>query len=121
MDRNRIFWTDEQLQGIKQKIRYGLTDVVAQFMAAVDGQSPPETTRSSIVNQLAIFFDFNTVDDTMMARLPDPIGAIVAKRFRNFIRIHYAHSRGMQALPGSDEYTQKWQQRILESFLRKAG
>jgi len=121
MDRNRIFWSKHQLDTIKQRIRHGLVDVVDQFMAAVDGQDMPENTRTSIINHLAIFLDFNTVDDDMYDRIPRPIRAIVDKRFRDFIRVHYAHTHPSGGLPGGDEYRQNWQQHILESFIRKAG
>ena len=121
MDRNRIFWTDEQLGAIKKRIRYGLVDAVAQFMAALARQPPPDNTLNSIVNHLAIFFDVNVVDDLMYARMPEPIRAVVAKRFRDFIRVHYAHARASDGLPGGDEYHQNWQQTVLESFIRKSG
>ena len=121
MDRNRIFWTKDQLNVIKQRIRHGLVDVVDQFMTAVEGQAMPESTRTSIINHLAIFFDFNTVDDAMYTRIPQPIRTILDKRFRDFIRVHYAHTHPSDGLPGGDEYRQGWHQQILESFLRKAG
>jgi len=121
MDRNRIFWTERQLNTIKKRIRHGLVDIVDQFMTTVDGQEMPENTRTSIINHLAIFFDFNTVDDAMYERIPRPVRDIIDKRFRDFIRVHYAHSHPSGGLPGGDEYGQGWQQHILESFMRKAG
>ena len=121
MDRNRIFWTEEQLNAIKKTILHGLANVTGQFMNAVDGQAMPQNTRKSIINHLSIFFDINRIDDEMYAQIPEPIRAIVKKRFRDFIRIHYAHTRGRNDVPGGDEYNQKWQQRILVSFIRKAG
>jgi hypothetical protein len=121
MDRNRIFWTEDQLNAIKQRIRHGLVDVVDQFMTAVDGQAMPENTRASIINHLAIFFDFNTVDDDMHERIPRPIRRIIDKRFRDFIRVHYAHTDRSGRLPGGDEYGQRWQRHVLESLMRRAG
>ena len=96
-------------------------DVVGQFMAAVEGQAMPESTRTSIVNHLAIFFDMHTVDDPMYARIPQPIRSVLDKRFRDFIRVHYAHTRASGGLPGGDEYQQRWQQDILDTLVRKAG
>jgi hypothetical protein len=120
MDRNRIFWTEHQLNAIKRRIRHGLVDIVDQFMTAVDRQEMPENTRTSIINHLAIFFDFNTVDDAMYDRIPRPVRDIIDKRFRDFIRVHYAHTHPSDGLPGGDEYGQGWQQQILASFMRKA-
>lgn len=121
MDRNRIFWTEDQLNAIKQCIRHGLADVVDQFMTAVDGQAMPENTRASIISHLAIFFDFNTVDDDMHERIPRPIRTVIDKRFRDFIRVHYAHTDRSGRLPGGDEYAQRWQRHVLESLMRRAG
>lgn len=121
MDRNRIFWTEDQLRTIKKRIRHGLVTAVDQFMTTVDAQDIPENTRQSIVNHLSIFFDVNTVDDLMYARIPRSIRDKIDKRFRDFIRVHYAHSAPSGPLPAEDEYTQGWQQRILETFRRQAG
>ena len=38
MDRNRIFWTKNQLNTIKRRIRHGLVSVVDQFMTAIEGK-----------------------------------------------------------------------------------
>jgi hypothetical protein len=121
MDRNRIFWSQEQLGEIKRRIHHGLATAVDQFMSEVEGQDMPDGTRRSIVNQLAVFFDIHQVDDAMHARLPQAIRAVLEKRFRDFIRIHYTHTRPSQGGPGEEEYRQRWQRPILESLSRKAG
>jgi hypothetical protein len=65
MDRNRMFWTTDQLQNIKRVIRHGLVDVTNQLMSAVQAQDVSVNTLNSIINHLAIFFDFSDVDDVM--------------------------------------------------------
>jgi len=90
MDRNRMFWTAEQLQHIKKTIRYGLVDVANQLMKAVQSQEVPVNTLQSIVNNLAIFFDFSDVDDTMYDQLCEPLRKVVEKRFRDFVRISFS-------------------------------
>ena len=118
MDRNRIFWTDRQLAGIKRAIRRGIATSANQFMDAVDAQGVAPRIRQSIINNLAIFFDFNEVDDAVHQRLCEPIRKIVDKRFRDFIRIHFAHTLRSEGIPEADGYSQTWQQRIVDSFRR---
>ena len=120
MDRNRIFWSEERLVEIKRALRLALVDVVRRFVAAVGAQEAPEATRTSIVNQLAVFFDFNEVDDGMHTRLPPAIQARIEKRFRDFVRIHFAHAIKSVGRPAADGYNEAWQQDILDGF-RKRG
>ena len=102
MDRNRIFWTDGQLAGIKRAIRRGIASSANQFLDAVDAQKVAPQIRQSIINNLAIFFDFNEVDEVVYQRLREPIRKIVDKRFRDFIRIHFAHTLRSEGIPEAD-------------------
>jgi hypothetical protein len=56
-------------------------------------------TLNSIVNHLAIFFDFSDIDDVMYYQLSEPIRRLVEKRFRDFVRINFAHTPKKTALP----------------------
>ena len=118
MDRNRMFWTTEQLQNIKKVIRYGLVDVANQLMSAVQAQYVSENTFNSIVNHLAIFFDFSDVDDFMYDQLSLPIRKKVEKRFRDFVRINFAHTMKKNGIAEADGYSESWQQQILKSFIK---
>ncbi|MGD8242909.1 MAG: ATP-binding protein, partial [Desulfobacterales bacterium] len=120
MDRNRIFWSEAHLGRIKQAVRLALADVTNRFMAAVQAQDAPEATRTMIINQLAVFFDFNEVDDALHAVLCPPIRDRVDKRFRDFVRINFAHAIKTVTKPAADGYSEKWQQVILDGF-RKRG
>ncbi len=116
MDRNRIFWTADQLLHIKKVIRMGLADATNRLLAAVFSQDVETETRQSIINNLSIFFDFNEVDDPLHQRLCEPIRKVVEKRFRNFVRIHFAHNLRTSGLSDADGYAQEWQKRIIASF-----
>jgi hypothetical protein len=118
MDRNRIFWSDAQLMNIKRAIRMGLAEATHRFLETTDAQEIADGTRNSIVNQLAIFFDVNEVDDAVHQRLHPSIRGIVEKRFRDFIRIHFAHTNRVEGIPEADGYGQCWQQQIVNSFRR---
>jgi hypothetical protein len=118
MDRNRMFWTTEQLQNIKQVIRYGMVDVANQLMSAVQAQDVSENTFNSIVNHLAIFFDFSDVDDVMYDQLSLPIRKKVEKRFRDFVRINFAHTMKYKGIAEADGYSESWQKQVLKSFIK---
>ena len=116
MDRNRIFWTKEQLEGIKKTIRYGLVDLANQLVAEIQGQDLSKNTRNSILNNVSIFFDFSEVDDTMHRELCEPIRQIVEKRFRDFLRINFAHTLRRSGIVGAEGYSENWQQTIVATF-----
>jgi predicted nucleic acid-binding OB-fold protein len=120
MDRNRIFWKTDQLQNIKRLIRHGLVDVANQLMSAVRVQEEVSVnTLNSIVNHLAIFFDFSDVDDVMYNQLAEPIRKVVEKRFRDFVRINFAHTLKKSDIAEADGYSEAWQQQVLENFAKK--
>jgi len=120
MDRNRIFWTEQQLQNIKKRIRLGLVDLAHQIIKDTKAMDPPLIINENLINNLAIFFDFNEIDDEMYSGLARVIRKIIAKRFRDFIRINYAHTGEYKNVPEADDYTEKWQREILNSFKKRS-
>ena len=120
MDRNRIFWTSQQKRQIRQQIRLALVEVANFLMSALDAQGAPVNTRNSIINHLAIFFDFAEVDDAVHEHLCEPLRKVVDKRFRDFVRVHFAHTRSAAGVPEADGYNERWQRRILDSFAAKS-
>jgi hypothetical protein len=119
MDRNRLFWTGNQKHRIRQHVRMALADVANQVMDQVHGQDTPERTRTSIINHLAIFFDFGDVDDAVHDRLCRPLQKVIDKRFRDFVRVHFAHTRSKAGVPDADGYGERWQRRVLATFAPK--
>ena len=118
MDRNRMFWTAEQLHHIKKVIRHGLVDVANQLMSAVEVQDMPENTLNSIINNLAIFFDFSDVDDLMYDQLCEPLRKKVEKRFRDFVRISFSQKQRVSGTVEADGYNEAWQRKVLQSFIK---
>lgn len=119
MNRNRIFWTSEQKRQIRQRIRLALVEVANCLMNALDAQGASVNTRNIIINHLAIFFDFSEVDDAVHEHLCEPLRKVVDKRFRDFVRVHFAHTRSAAGVPEADGYNERWQRRILYSFTAK--
>ncbi len=120
MDRNRIFWTEQQLQNIKRTIRLGMVDLANQLINVSQNIDPPLTIETSLIQHLAIFFDFNEIDDEMYQLLGAPVRKIVAKRFQDFIRVNFAHTGENRHVPEADGYTEKWQQDVLTGFSKKS-
>ena len=119
MDRNRIFWKADQLQNIKRLIRHGLVDVTRQLMSAITTHEVSENTLNSMVNHLAIFFDFSEVDDGMYNQLPEPVRRVVEKRFRDFVRINFFHTMRKSGIADADGYSEAWQHQVLKTFVKK--
>ena len=119
MDRNRMFWTADQHQHTKKVIHHGLVDVANQLMAAIQTQDVPENTFNSIVNNLAIFFDFSDVDDVMYDQLCEPLRRKVEKRFRDFVRINFSQKQRAGGTVEADGYNEAWQRAVLQSFVKE--
>ena len=118
MDRNRMFWTADQLKNLKRVIRHGIVDVANQLMAEVQACEVSRNTLNSIVNHLAIFFDFSDFDDQMYKKLCVPVRNVVEKKFRDFVRINFAHTLKSSKIADADGYSEKWQQQVLDSFVK---
>jgi len=116
MDRNRIFWSQNQIKSLKKTIQHGLVDVANQLMAVVRDQDLSVNTRNSILNHVSMFFDFADVDDEMYRKLCGSIRRVVAKRFTDFLRINFAHAFKSAGIAGADEYVETWQQDIIAAF-----
>ena len=52
----------------------------------------------------------------MYTALTLPVRRIVAKRFRDFVRIHFAHTGNRRHVPDADGYNEGWQREILATF-----
>ena len=105
--------TDWQGLGIPSQV---LADVANQVMAQIQTQDVHVNTVNNIINHLAIFFDFSKVDDTMYNLLCEPIRKKVEKRFRDFVRINFAHTGRSNGITEADGYNERWQQQVLKSF-----
>jgi hypothetical protein len=53
------------------------------------------------------------VDDAIYNQLCKPIRKIVAKRFRDFVRINFAHDRRLNPNTNADGYNERWQQQVF--------
>jgi hypothetical protein len=73
-------------------------------------------TKSSFINHLATFFDFSEVDDAVHDGLCESLQNVVNKRFKDFVRVHFPHTRSAGGIAEADGYSERWQQRILASF-----
>jgi hypothetical protein len=119
MDRNRIFWSSESKTAVRRLILLALADIANQVMGRVLRQEGSDHIRTSIRNHLAIFFDFSEVDDAVHDRLCEPLQKVIDKRFRDFVRVHFAHTGSAAGVPAADGYGERWQQRILGTFAHK--
>jgi len=94
-----------------------LVDVVNGLVEKILTQELEAATQRSFINRVSIFFDFNEFDDTMHRTLCEPVREVVEKRFRDFVRIHYAHTLRRKGISEASEYAETWQQSILDQFV----
>jgi hypothetical protein len=99
-------------------IRHGIVEVANQLMAEVLAREVSRNTLNSIINHLAIFFEFSDVDDHMYNTLCLPVRNVVEKKFRDFVRINFAHTLKSSKIADADGYSEKWQQQVLNSFVK---
>ncbi len=97
-----------------------IVDLANMLIEDSYAQDPPLIIESSLINHLAVFFDFNEINDEMYDKLAAPIRLIVAKRFRDFIRVNFAHTGDKKHVPDADGYGEKWQQDILAAFTKRS-
>lgn len=95
-----------------------MVEVANQLMTVLQESEASRNTFNSVVNHLAIFFDFSDVDDHMYRRLSLPVRNVVEKRFRDFVRINFAHTLKTNRISEADGYSENWQQQVLDSFIK---
>ena len=57
----------------------------------------------------------------MYKHLSEPIRRVVEKRFRDFVRINFAHTPKKNDIAEADDYSESWQQQVLKSFQTFTG
>ena len=98
----------------KKQFLTGLVVIVNNLLKTSASQSPPENIQRNIIQKVASFFDFNDVDDDMYNQLVLPIRTKVEKRFRDFVRVNFAHTLKKNGIAEADGYSESWQQQILK-------
>jgi hypothetical protein len=83
----------------------------------------PEGARQHVVARINLAgrdkCELSDVDDLMHDRLPEPIRRLVEKRFRDFVRINYAHALKRKGIAEADDYNEAWQQEVLRNLAGK--
>ena len=123
MDRNRIYWGKGQLAQTKNRIMAGIVTIANRLMEAIAQQAIPENIDQNLTRKLALFFDFNDVDDTVYDSLNPKLRIMVEDKFKLFIRANryqFDLSRHKQSAgDNSHGYYYNWQQHFIDAFKMK--
>jgi hypothetical protein len=93
-----------------------LYDIANRLINTLDSQGASLNTKNSFITHLATFFDFSEVDDAVYDGLSESLHSVVNKRFKDFVRVHFPHTRSAGGVAEADGYSERWQQRILDAF-----
>ena len=100
MDRNRIYWGKGQLAQTKNRIMAGIVTIANRLMVSVAQQSIPENIDQNLTRKLALFFDFNDVDDTVYDNLNRKLRIMVEDKLEF---VHQGQPLPVRSLPTQAE------------------
>ena len=122
MDRNRIFWPEEQLRRFRYAALHSIAVSSGYLLDAFEKQNDPPDSRRKIIQKIADFFDVTDVDDAIFDTLHEQIREILQQRFRSFVRtcISKADLVDMDfvSITESHGFQYQWQRTVIDNIVR---
>jgi Histidine kinase-, DNA gyrase B-, and HSP90-like ATPase len=122
MDRNRIFWPEEQLRRFRYAALHSIAVSSGYLLDAFEKQNDPPDSRRKIIQKIADFFDVTDVDDAIFDTLHEQIREILQQRFRSFVRtcISKADLVDMDfvSITESHGFQYQWQRTVIDNIAR---
>ena len=122
MDRNRIFWPEEQLRRFRYAVLQSIAVSAGKLLDVYEIQDNPTDNRRKIIQKIADFFDVTDVDDAIFDTLHEQIREILQQRFRSFVRtcISKGDLVGMDfvSIPESHGFHYQWQRKVIDHIAR---
>ena len=122
MDRNRIFWPEEQLRRFRYEILHSIAVSAGNLLDVFEKQEDPTDSRRKIIQKIADFFDVTDVDDTIFDTLHEKIQEILQQRFRAFVRTCISRvdlmDMGFVAVIESHGFHYQWQRTVIDNIAR---
>ncbi|HSQ84998.1 MAG TPA: hypothetical protein VLM43_09760, partial [Desulfobacterales bacterium] len=122
MDRNRIFWPEEQLRRFRYAVLHSIAVSAGNLLDVFESQDDPTDSRRKIVQKIANFFDVTDVDDDIFDILHEQIQEILQQRFRAFVRtcISRVDLVGMDfvSITESHGFHYQWQKAVIDNIVR---
>jgi len=122
IDRNRIFWPEEQLRRFRYAALHSIAVSSGYLLDAFEKQNDPPDSRRKIIQKIADFFDVTDVDDAIFDTLHEQIREILQQRFRSFVRtcISKADLVDMDfvSITESHGFQYQWQRTVIDNIVR---
>ena len=122
MDRNRIFWPEEQLRRFRYATLHSIAVSAGNLLDVLEIQDDPTDNRRKISQKIADFFDVTDVDDAIFDTLHEQIREILQQRFRSFVRtcISKADLVDMDfvSITESHGFQYQWQRTVIDNIVR---
>jgi Histidine kinase-, DNA gyrase B-, and HSP90-like ATPase len=122
MDRNRIFWPEEQLQRFKYAILHSIAVSASRLLEAFEKQNDPSENRRKIIQKIADLFDVTDVDDALYDTLHEQIQGILQQRFRAFLRTSISRldlvDTDFCLITETHGFHCRWQRRVIDNIAR---
>jgi Histidine kinase-, DNA gyrase B-, and HSP90-like ATPase len=122
MDRNRIFWTEKQLQRFQNAVLHSIAMSASHLLEAFEKQDDPSDNRRKIIQKIADFFDVTDVDDALYDTLHEQIREILQQRFRAFIRTSISRvdlvDMDLVSITEAHGFHYRWQRTVIDNVVR---
>jgi hypothetical protein len=122
MDRNRIFWPEEQLQRFRYAVLHSIAVSAGNLLHVIERQDDPADSRRKIVQKIADFFDVTDVDDDIFDTLHEKIQEILQQRFRAFVRTCISRvdlvDMDFVSMTESHGFHYQWQKAVIDNIIR---
>jgi len=122
MDRNRIFWPEEQLRRFRYAALHSIAVSSGYLLDAFEKQNDPPDSRRKIIRKIADFFDVTDVDDAIFDTLHEQIREILQLRFRSFVRTCISKAdlvdMNFVLITESHGFHYQWQRTVIDNIAR---
>jgi hypothetical protein len=122
MDRNRIFWPEEQLRRFRYAALHSIAVSSGYLLDAFEKQNDPPDSRRKIVQKITDFFDVTDVDDAIFDTLHEQIRDILQQRFRAFVRTCISKAdlvdMNFVSITESHGFHYQWQRTVIDNIAR---
>jgi len=122
MDRNRIFWPEEQLRRFRYAVLHSIAVSAGKLLDVFERQDDPTDSRRKIVQKIADFFDVTDVNDDIFDTLHEKIQEILQQRFRAFVRTCISKvdlvNMDFVSITESHGFHYQWQKAVIDNIVR---
>jgi len=122
MDRNRIFWPEDQLRQFRYAVLYSIAVSAGKLLDAIERQDDPKDSRRKIIQKITDFFDVTDVDDAIFDILHEQIQEILRLRFRSFVRTCISKAdlvdMNFVSITESHGFQYQWQRTVIDNIVR---